>query len=132
MGTRRARARVASLCSRRRRKRNKTLPSLAAHVRPDDVELAKLLAKKDALLARYTTSVHRWHVVQGAALAAIAAGLLTYLGGGLRPAGLAVLVLFSLAALAVGVRQSDVHDERFDTALADVLRAMERLKDGGA
>lgn len=95
---------------------------------PDEVDLAAINLRKDAVIAAYAANVARWQGVLGAGVGSLLVVLAAHASGGLQrdaagpPSGLALgLILIS----AVMIR---IHEHEYAQSVRALRKEIERLK----
>lgn len=91
----------------------------------------RLTCLKDALISEYEGRLARWHIVQGAALAAASLAVLGYSGGSIGELPLGLVLTLSAGAIAAATQATRSHEAAFEKALDVILRDLERLKRRG-
>jgi len=96
-----------------------------------ELDLANLLLRKDAVLARHAAHVARWHGVQAAALAMSALATLARLGETLASVGLTAAVGVSAVSWALAARRLADEERLMNHHLAHLGILVESLKSQG-
>lgn len=92
----------------------------------------RLTFLKDGLISEYEGRLARWHIVQGAALAAAGLAMLGYFGGSLVGASLVVVLALAAGTIALASHVMRSHEAEFERLLKHLVKDLKSLKRGGA
>lgn len=101
-------------------------------MRDADIDLVRLQARKDAIIARFQARAHVWQAVQGAALAALGFGVAGVAQGLLSRSQFLVIGASAALAMVVAVILLAHQERAFEASINDIDQGMEMLKKGGA